>query len=452
MIENTLWFEKYRPKKIEDCVLSDKMTKTFKGFIKSKNVPNLMLTGSQGAGKTTLGKVIAKELDAELLYIDCSTDNGKAMIQEMIVPYASTISIDNPDVPKFILCDECLEENETVRIGTIDDYKDVPLKDLRMNTMYPVVSMNMETKELENDTAYLCTDKEDELFEVTLSNGKTIICNAKHPFVVENEDGTMSKVRLEEGIEGRVCFAELERVTIVSVKPLNKKGRVMDIHVTKNHTFITSGGLVTSNCDYLTNSAQASLRPIIEKYSITTRFIFTGNYAERIIPALKSRCACFDFSITKEDKPQLMANFFKRCEYILQDNGVEYDKKVLMTFISKVFPDFRRVINELQSYSIGRGVIDEGILTIGLSNTIADEIYPLLKEHKFDMARKWVAESVNSPEDIFASMYNRMNDFVPKEKQPELILILAQYQDYATRVANQNINLMACFTEAMNVL
>lgn len=312
MLENTLWFEKYRPKKIDDCILTDNMTKTFKGFIKKKEVPNLMLTGTQGSGKTTLGRVIVNELGAEMLYIDCSTDNGKAMIQEMIVPYASTISIENNEVPKIILADEC---------------------------------------------------------------------------------------------------------------------------------------------DYLTNQAQASLRPIIERYSLTTRFIFTGNYAERIIPALKSRCACFDFSITKEDKPHLMMNFFKRCEYILQDNDVEYDKKVLMTFISKVFPDFRRTINELQSYAIGHGKIDEGILTIGLSNTIADEIYPLLKEKKFDATRKWVAESVNSPEDVFASLYSRMNDYVTaKEKQPELILILAQYQDYATRVVNQNINLMACFTEMMNVL
>lgn len=311
MIENTLWFEKYRPKKIEDCVLPEKQKKIFKGFINGKDVPNLMLTGSQGTGKTTLGKVIAKELDAEMLYIDCSTDSGKSMIQEMIVPYASTISIVNPEVPKFILCDEA---------------------------------------------------------------------------------------------------------------------------------------------DYLSASAQASLRPVIERYSLTTRFIFTGNYAERIIPALKSRCACFDFSITKDEKPKLMMNFFKRCEHILNENKVPFDQKVLMTFISKAFPDYRRIINELQSYSIGHGRIDEGILTLGLSNTIADEVFPLLKEHKFDAARKWVSESVNSPEDVFSSMYNRMSDYVPKEKQPELILVIAQYQDSATRVANQNINLMACFVECMNVL
>ena len=208
ILHNTLWFEKYRPQKISDCILTSKQKKIFSGYIKNKDVPNLMFTGSQGTGKTTVAKVIAKELDAELLYIDCSTDSGKSMIQEMIVPYASTVSVVNSNVPKFILCDECLEENETVRIGTIDNYKDIPLKDLETNTMYPVVSMNMKTKELENDTAYLCTDKEDELFEVFLSNGKKIICNKNHPFVIEQEDGTLTKVRLKEGLEGLVCLVE----------------------------------------------------------------------------------------------------------------------------------------------------------------------------------------------------------------------------------------------------
>lgn len=244
----------------------------------------------------------------------------------------------------------------------------------------------------------------------------------------------------------------MERVKIVSVKPLNKKGRVMDIHVTKNHTFVTSGGLITHNCDYLSQNAMASLRPVIEKYSLTTRFIFTGNYAEKIIPALKSRCACFDFSSSKEDKPYLMMNFFKRCEYILKDNNIDYDKKVLTIFISKLFPDFRRIINELQSYSLSHQKIDDGILTIGVVNTIGDELYPILKEHKFESARKWVSENINSSEDIFSSLYNRLDSYIDKNKQPEVILILAQYQDYATRVANQNINLMACFTEIMNVL
>ena len=457
MIENTLWFEKYRPKKIEDCILTDNMKKTFKGFLKKKDVPNLMLTGSQGTGKTTLGKVIAKELDAELLYIDCSTDNGKAMIQEMIVPFASTVSIVNPEVPKFVLADECLEENETVRIGTIDDYKDVPLKDLSFGEEYPIVSFNLEKNILENDTGYLCVSKKDILYKVTFMDGRIIRCNSKHPFVILQDDGSYKNIRLcEENLVNKTCVffshnMEKYFMDIISIER-EEQGVVMDVTVRKNHTFITSGGLVTHNCDYLSANAMASLRPIIEKYSLTTRFIFTGNYAERIIPALKSRCACFDFSISKEEKPNLMMNFFKRCEYILKDNNIEYDVKVLMTFISKVFPDFRRTINELQSYSIGHGKIDEGILTLGLSNTIADEVYPLLKEHKFDATRKWVAESVNSPEDVFSSMYNRMNDYVSKESQPELILILAQYQDFATRVANQNINLMACFTEMMKCL
>lgn len=451
-IEQTLWVEKYRPTKIEDCVLPPKMKRIIRGFIRKNEIPHMMLTGSPGTGKTTCAKALANQLGSEYIFIDCSTENGKADVVNNIVPFASTVSIVDSDKPKFIICDECLEENETVRVGTIDNYKDVPLKELERNKMYPVVSMNMETKELENDTAYLCTDKADDLFEVTLSNGKTIICNKNHPFVIENEDGTTTKIRVKDGIEGRVCFEFkfiMERVTVVSVKPLNRKGRVMDIHVTKNHTFITSGGLVTSNCDFLTKSSQSSLRPIIEQYSKTTRFIFTGNYAERLIPALKSRCAQFDMTVTKEDKPQMLTDFYKRCEKILKENNVEYDAKSLALFINKLFPDFRKIINELQSYSSSEGKIDEGILTIS-SDEIAANIYPLLIEKDYKKCRKWLSETLSSPDDIFSSLYNAMKDYIKPEQQPELIIILAQYQYYSSRVANQNINLMACFLEMMS--
>lgn len=161
--------------------------------------------GTQGTGKTTCAKALIRELDAEYIHINCSEASGKAMIEESVIPFASTISIQNPDTPKFILCDECLEENETVRIGTVDDYKDVPLKSLEMNKEYPIVSMNMESGILENDSGYLCTDKEDELFEVELSNGQKLICNKNHPFVIKNKDGSYCKKRLYEGLQGSLC-------------------------------------------------------------------------------------------------------------------------------------------------------------------------------------------------------------------------------------------------------
>ena len=136
-------------------------------------------------------------------------------------------------------------------------------------------------------------------------------------------------------------------------------------------------------------------------------------------------------------------------ELQVKENNVEYDAKSLALFIAKLFPDFRKIINELQSYSSSEGKIDEGILTIS-SNSIAETLYPLLLDKNFDGCRKWIAESLSSPDDVFSSLYTCMKDYLKPEMQPEIILILAQYQDYATRVANQSINLMACFVEIMS--
>lgn len=455
MEELNLWFEKYRPKKLADCILSKKMKNIFQGYIDKKEVPNLMLTGFQGTGKTSLAKVIVNELNAESLFIDCSTENGKQMIQNQVVPFASTISMNDQEIPKFIICDECIEENETVRIGTLDDWDDIPIKFLEFGVVYPVISMNMETGALENDTAELVVDKEDDLFEVSYLAGESLICNENHPFIIE-QNGKFVKKRLKDGILKEKCLISLDdeiiKGVIYSVKNLNMKGRVMDINVHKNHTFITSKGLITSNCDGLSSAAQKSLRPIIEKYAINTRFIFTANYAEKLIPALKSRCACFDFTINKKEKADIMSAIFKRCKYILDENNIKYDKKSLMLFIGKWYPDFRRIINELQSYATGYGLIDEGILSSALKDDIADQLYPLILSMDFKKCKEWVANTVDSPEDIFNSLYIKMNDYIKPEMQPNFIILLAQYQEYSSHVMNQNINTMALLTELMSAL
>lgn len=456
MEELNLWFEKYRPQNLDDCILTTKMKDIFRGYIDKKEVPNLMLTGLQGTGKTTLAKVIVKELGAEMLFIDCSTESGKQMVQEQVVPFASTISMGNNDVPKFILCDECIEEHETVRIGTINSWKDVPINQLEIDNEYPVVSFNMETQTLENDTAILVTDKEDDLYEITFFGNNKLVCNEHHPFVIKDESGNIVIKKLKDFKPKDRCFfvADIDDGAchkllsyILSVKKLDKKGRVMDIQVAKNHTFITSNGLVTHNCDGLLPAAQKSLRPIIERFAITTRFIFTANYAEKIIPALKSRCACFDFAMNKKEQPQLMKAIYNRCKYILDDNNISYDKKPLMLFIGKWYPDFRRIINELQSYATGYGEINEGILSAGTNNDIADQLYPLILAKDFKKCKEWLVNSVDSPEDIFAGLYNKMNDYIKPELQPTFIIILAQYQEYSSHVMNQNINTLALLTE-----
>lgn len=451
----SLWFEKYRPSCLEECILPKAMMKIFKGYVEKKEMPNLMLTGFQGTGKTTLAKVMVKELNADSMFVDCSTDNGKAMIETQVVPFASTLSLGNQEVPKIIICDECIEEHETVRIGTVDDWKDVPIRELDWGKEYPVVSFNSETETLENDTAHLVVDRETYQNEVMLSGGITIKTSGSHPFLCKESDGTWSVHQIKDGIAGRYCGVwingklELRRVDFV-LRSYKKKIRVMDIEVHKNHTFITSNGIITHNCDGLSAAAQKSFRPVIEKYALTTRFIFTANYPEKIIPALKSRCACFDFSQKKTEKPQMMAATMKRCKHILDDNQIKYDSKVLGMFIAKWHPDFRRILNELQSYATGNGAIDEGILTAGTKNDIADQLYPLILAKEFTKCKQWVADSIDSPEDIFAALYNRMNDYVKPELQSECIIQLAAYQEYSSHVMNQQINTMALLVELMN--
>ena len=456
--EISLWFEKYRPTTLDECVLPKAMMKIFKGYVEKKEIPNLMLTGFQGTGKTTLAKVMVKSLNADSMFVDCSTDNGKAMIETQVVPFASTMSLGNQDVPKIIICDECIEENETVRIGTIDDWKDVPIKKLNWGEEYPVVSFNMATGELENDTAHLVVDRETYSNTVVFDNGMKLKASSTHPFICKSkEDEEWSRIAIKDGIAGKLAALwingklELHRVEHV-IRSYDKKIRVMDITVHRNHTFITSNGLITSNCDGLSAAAQKSFRPVIEKYALTTRFIFTANYPEKIIPALKSRCACFDFSQKKTEKPQMMAATMKRCRHILDDNNIKYDAKVLGMFIAKWHPDFRRILNELQSYATGCGVIDEGILTAGTKNDIADQLYPLILSGEFTKCKQWVADSIDSPEDIFAALYNRMNDYVKPELQSECIIQLAAYQEYSSHVMNQQINTMALLVELMNTL
>lgn len=309
-MDNTLWVEKYRPKLLADCVLPDRIEKTIRGYIEKNDLPNLMLFGTQGSGKTTVAKCLINELQAESLFIDASSDNGKQMIQDSVIPFASTVSIMNGSVPKVILMDES---------------------------------------------------------------------------------------------------------------------------------------------DGLTPQAQQALRPNIELYSKAARFIFTGNYSAKFIPALKSRCVQFDFSIKKEDKPELMLKFFKRVSMILEENNIEYDKRILAQFISELFPDYRKIINEIQGFSTAYGKITEGILT-ARADTISSSIYPLLKSKKFEDVRRWTLENTNTSDDIFRALFNTMPEYIEQKKQPEVILILADYQFKSSSVANQTLNLLACFVEIMSIL
>lgn len=207
--------------------------------------------------------------------------------------------------------------------------------------------------------------------------------------------------------------------------------------------------VILDEADYLNpNSTQPALRNFMEEFSKNCGFILTCNFKNRIIQPIHSRCPPIDFVINKEDKPKMASQFMKRTCDILTTENVEFDKSAVAAVIQKYFPDWRRALNEIQRYSV-TGKIDTGILTDLKEATIKD-LVPLLKDKKFTDTRKWVAE--NSDQDqtgVYRKLYEQASQFMKPNSVPILVLTIAKYSYQGAFVADQEINMMACFTEIM---
>jgi DNA polymerase III delta prime subunit len=302
--EQFLWVEKYRPRTIKDCILPDSMKLMFQEFVDQDNIPNMLLSGTAGTGKTTIARALCEELGCDYIIINGSEESGIDVLRTKIKDFASTVSL----------------------------------------------------------------------------------------------TGKVKVVILDEA-------------------------------------------------DYLNpNSTQPALRGFIEEFSNNCRFIFTCNYKNRIIAPLHSRTTVVEFKIEKDDKPKVAAKFFKRLTDILAKENVEYDQRVVAEVLNKHFPDYRRVLNELQRYS-SSGKIDAGLL-VNVSDANMKELTSALKEKDFKKMRTWVVNNLdNDPAMIFRKLYDTlMTDVV---QVPQLVLLLADYQYKAAFVADAEINLVACLTEIM---
>lgn len=210
--------------------------------------------------------------------------------------------------------------------------------------------------------------------------------------------------------------------------------------------------VILDEADYLNaNSTQPALRGFIEEFSNNCRFIFTCNFKNRIIEPLHSRCAVVEFKIENSEKPKIAAGFYRRVLDILSFEKVEADGKVVAEVITKYFPDYRRILNELQRYSVS-GVIDTGIL-VNLGDESYAELIKNLKSKNFTEVRKWVGKNTDiESTELFRKLYDKAIDYLELGSIPQLVLILADYQYKAAFVADREINTMAALTEIMGQL
>jgi DNA polymerase III delta prime subunit len=208
--------------------------------------------------------------------------------------------------------------------------------------------------------------------------------------------------------------------------------------------------VILDEADYLNpQSFQPALRGFIEEFSNNCRFILTCNFKNRIIEPLHSRCGVYEFNTTKKDMAELMGHFMQRVSAMLEAENVACDKKILADLIMKFAPDWRRVINELQRYSIGSNSIDSGIL-VNIADKNYDDLFAYLKAKDFKKMRGWVVNNIDTDASaIFRAMYDRMADKVQPQAIPQLVLILADYQYKNAFVADHELNVVACLTEVM---
>ncbi len=303
-----LWVESYRPKTVDECILPDNIKATFKQFVEKGEIPNLLLAGPPGVGKTTIAKALCNEIGADY-YVINGSDEGRFLdtVRNQAKNFASTMSLTSEAKHKVIIIDEA---------------------------------------------------------------------------------------------------------------------------------------------DNTGNDVQLLLRANIEAFQNNCRFIFTCNYKNKIIEPLHSRCAVVEFSLKGKDKQQVAAAFFKRLTGILEQERIEAEPKVLAQLVQKHFPDFRRVLNEVQRYSSG-GKIDSGILA-SFSEIKVEDLMQNLKSSNFTEVRKWVVSNLdNDTNAILRKVYDALYSHLKGPSIAAAVLIIAKYQYQSSFCADQEINLLAALTEIM---
>ena len=304
--DDFLWSQLYRPKTIEQCILPTDLKNTFQQFVDKGTIPNMLLTGRAGVGKTTVARAMLEQLNCDYIIINGSMNGNIDTLRVDISQFASSVSLMGGR--KYVILDEA-------------DY----------------------------------------------------------------------------------------------INP---------------------------------NSTQPALRNFMEEFSKNCGFILTCNFKNKIIEPLHSRCTVIDFKLPNNEKAKLASQFMKRFKNILDTEKVQYDDGAVAEVISKYFPDWRRVLNELQRYS-ATGKIDSGILA-NLSDESFKTLFGHLKAKSFSSMRKWVGENSDIESHVlFRKIYDNAIQYIKPASIPQLVLIIGDYQFKAAFVTDPEINTVACLTMIM---
>lgn len=205
--------------------------------------------------------------------------------------------------------------------------------------------------------------------------------------------------------------------------------------------------VIIDEADGLTNSTQQALRNFMEEFHKNAGFILTANYKNKIIPALQSRCAVVNFKIPDNERGKIAKNMYKRLGEILVNENVECDKEVLKEIVKTYFPDFRKMLSELQANIINNKI--SSALFSASSLYKFEELIKFMKEKNFTEARKWIGTQNVSSEVLYGYFYNNCSNFLKPQSIPQAVLHIAKYQYQDAFVVDKEINQAAFIIEIM---
>lgn len=205
--------------------------------------------------------------------------------------------------------------------------------------------------------------------------------------------------------------------------------------------------VIIDEAERMSPAMQDGMKSFMEEFAGNATFIMTSNNASKLIGPIHSRCAVLDFTVSKEDHQKLLTQFFKKLLFILEQEKIEYDKAVVAKLLSKFFPDFRRVLNEIQSYS-KRGPIDSGILA-AIKEVSLNALFKDMKEKNFSNIRKWVSDNSNYSSEVYRKIFDTVDNYFTPNTIPLVILTVAKYQYQSCYAVDQEVNLTACLVEIL---
>lgn len=204
--------------------------------------------------------------------------------------------------------------------------------------------------------------------------------------------------------------------------------------------------VVMDEFDHFSKDGQAAFRGFIDEFSANCRFIFTGNYREKIIQPLLDRLEIYDFN--SFSKQEMAKPIFERLKFILENEHVNYDPKALLPVINTYYPRIRSMVGALQKFSKdGSFVVNERDLD---DLNVFDEVMKYVTPNTFTEMITEV-NKLNAPDNMYSFLYCNAAKYFQPNTYPNVVLIIAKYQHMSDSVRDKNLNLAACLTELMKL-